>query len=86
VELLEHQPHQFSRSSLHLPLSYIITGFATALGQAETKDCAAEPWCWRMIEELSLEETTKIIQSKHQTIPTIPQCLISTFLEHLQGW
>ena len=44
----------------------------------------------RITEPLRLEKTTKIIQSDHQPIPTIPtdhvpKCHISTFLEHLQG-
>ena len=42
------------------------------------------------IESLMLKKTSKIIQSNHQPIPTMPtndvlQCYISIALEHLQG-
>ena len=45
----------------------------------------------RLVESLRLGKTSKITQSNHQpttTMPTdhVPQCHISTALEHLQGW
>jgi len=48
-------------------------------------------WNPRIIEPLRLEKTTKIIQTNHQlihTMPTdhVPQCHIYTVLEYLQGW
>ena len=55
----------------------------------ESKQAGIESWNYRIIESLKLEKPTKIIQSNHQPIPTmpsnsIPQCDLSMFSEYLQ--